>query len=301
MTHLLVLNSNYHLREQQKSARIMQNEMSRVLLCALFVCLAQRALSLTRHGPTRPRVSTMRDMFSGIVEEIGEITLVEAKKEMKLWDGSLAEGYELVIKGTKILEDAYIGCSISVNGVCLTATELSSGTFTVGLAPETLRKTNLRNVRAGTRVNLERALKADGRNSGHVVQGHVDSTGRIVEKWNEGDSLWVKVKVPDSLIKFIVPKGFIAVDGTSLTICDVNVAESWFTFMLVMHTQQNVIIPGKAIGDDVNIEVDVLSKMVDQSLRAMDLEGKLDIANKRIEKLEELVGKMIMQISGGSG
>ena len=121
---------------------------------------------------------------------------------------------------------------------------------------------------AGSRVTLERALKADSRNSGHFVQGHVDCTGEIIDKWREMESLWVKVKVPQDLISYIVPKGFICVDGTSLTICEVDARPeaSWFTFMLVAHTQQSVIIPSKALGDMVNIEVDVLAKMVERSL-----------------------------------
>ena len=140
--------------------------------------------------------------------------------------------------------------------------------FTVGLAPETLRRSNLGQLVSGSRVNLERALKADSRNSGHFVQGHVDCTGEIIEKWKEMESLWVKVKVPQDVITYIVPKGFICVDGTSLTICEVDTRPdaSWFTFMLVAHTQQSVIIPNKALGDKVNIEVDVLAKMVERSL-----------------------------------
>ena len=138
----------------------------------------------------------------------------------------------------------------------------------MGLAPETLRRSNLGQLVAGSRVNLERALKADRRNSGHFVQGHVDCTGEIIEKWREMESLWVKVKVPQDVISYIVPKGFICVDGTSLTICEVDAQPeaSWFTFMLVAHTQQSVIIPSKALGDKVNIEVDVLAKMVERSL-----------------------------------
>lgn len=115
---------------------------------------------------------------------------------------------------------------------------------------------------------------------------------------DRGDSLWIKVKVPDSLTRFIVPKGFIAVDGTSLTICDVNTIESWFTFMLIMHTQKNVIIPSKAIGDELNIEVDVLSKMVDQSLRAREYEEKIDTINKRVEELEKTVTALTLKLKG---
>ena len=140
-------------------------------------------------------------------------------------------------------------CSICVSGVCLTATELdeAAGEFKVGLAPETLRKTYLGSVKAGDKVNLERASEIGGRNSGHFVQGHVDDTGEIIDKWVDKDSLFIKIKVPKEQIKYIVPKGFIAVDGTSLTVCEVNPAECWFTLMLIEYTQKKIIIPTKAI------------------------------------------------------
>ena len=213
-------------------------------------------------------------MFSGIIEEIAQCKSLFKSNSIILWDGSVSEGVELIVKlnsDSNILTDAYIGCSISVNGVCLTATSINheSNEFTVGLAPETLRKTNLKSLETGSPVNIERAMKFDARNSGHFVQGHVDCTGEIIEKYQELDSLWFKVKLPEEIIKFINIKGFIAVDGTSLTICDVNILDSWFTFMLIPHTQQNVIIPKKNIGDHVNIEVDILAKMVDRSFNGI--------------------------------
>jgi len=173
----------------------------------------------------------------------------------------------------------------------------------VGLAPETLRRSNLGTLKPGSRVNLERALKADGRNSGHFVQGHVDCTGDIVEKWREGESLWVKVKVPQEFIPYIVPKGFVCVDGTSLTICEVDARPeaSWFTFMLVAHTQQNVIIPAKAPGERVNIEVDVLAKMVERSLQGVNAQQAVSAPNNavvealaaRVKALEEKVEQLL--------
>jgi riboflavin synthase len=139
-------------------------------------------------------------------------------------------------------------------------------------------------------VNLERALRADGRNSGHFVQGHVDCTGEIINKWKEGDSLWVKVQVPKEYIKYIVPKGFIAIDGTSLTVCETSNEESWFTFMLIAHTQQAVIIPNKPEGGIVNIEVDVLAKMVERSLDAYASQN--DKVNRKVMELEERLKKL---------
>ena len=235
------------------------------------------SFGLAALGYTYPR-TTLRDahvsrrlskrgMFSGIVEEMAECSSLVRSKSVQMWDGSLAEGVHLTVRlkeGSAVLSDAYVGCSIAVNGVCLTATslDLQNREFSVGLAPETLRRSNLGELTSGSIVNIERALKADGRNSGHFVQGHVDCTAEIIEKYFEGDSLWIKVQLPHEFIKFIVPKGFVCVDGTSLTICDVDTQTSTFTFMLVAHTQQSVIIPRREIGDKVNIEVDVLAKMV---------------------------------------
>ena len=222
-------------------------------------------------------------MFSGIVEEIAVCADLSESNSVKLWDGTTAEGAELVVRlkeGSEVLSDAYIGCSIAVNGVCLTATRIDTERreFTVGLAPETLRRSNLGMLSPGSDVNIERALKADSRNSGHFVQGHVDCTAPIIEKYFEGDSLWMRVQVPHRLINYIVPKGFISVDGTSLTVCDVDNSKSTFTFMLISHTQQCVIIPRKEVGDQVNIEVDVLAKMVSQSL---------DGIYKRLDRIEK--------------
>ncbi|CAI5505343.1 unnamed protein product [Closterium sp. Naga37s-1] len=157
-----------------------------------------------------------------------------------------------------------LGDSIAVNGTCLTVTTFDSSSFVVGLAPETLRRTNLGDLKEGSPVNLERSLRADSRLGGHFVQGHVDGTGVITNKRPEGDSLWLTVQCDPSLLKYIVPKGYIAVDGTSLTVVEVNDEESWFTFMLVAYTQQKIVVPGKQIGDRVNLEVDIVGKYVER-------------------------------------
>ena len=180
-------------------------------------------------------------------------------------------------------------CSICCSGVCLTATELNDKTFKVGLAPETLRRTNLGELQAGDKMNLERASEIGGRNSGHFVQGHVDGVGIIIDKRIDGDSLWIKVEVPDSidgedLIKYIVPKGFIAIDGTSLTVVEVNPDEKWFTFMLIEYTQKKIIIPKKEVGGKVNLEVDVLGKYSKNAVLA--LLPQLEALNARVDSLE---------------
>lgn len=207
-------------------------------------------------------------VFSGIVEQMGTVKGVQLK-EMVLWSGDTGKGMELTITdaGT-VLSDAYEGCSIAVNGVCLTVVTFTPDTFTVGVAPESIRRTNLGALSAGHKVNLERSLPADGRNSGHMVQGHVDETGEILSKTVEGDSLWVKVKASPAILPYIVEKGYIAVDGTSLTVCEVDRTEGWFTFMLIAYTQKHIIVPHKGVGDRVNLEVDVLAKYVERSMGA---------------------------------
>lgn len=174
------------------------------------------------------------------------------------------------IHAKTVLQDVHLGDSISVNGTCLTVTEFDKleSVFSVGLSPETLRKTSLSELETGSLVNLERALSPSTRMGGHFVQGHVDGTGKIVSMEPEGDSLWVKVKVGKEMLKYIVPKGFIAVDGTSLTVVDVFEEEGCFNFMLVAYTQQKVVIPLKSVGHKVNLEVDILGKYVERLLRS---------------------------------
>jgi len=231
-----------------------------------------------------PRPNTALHVFSGIVEEVGSVVSLTHGKEMALWDGSVGLGTELIVEGAIASQDAYIGCSIAVNGVCLTATELGIGgapRFALGLSPETLRRTNLGAVVAGDPVNLERSLAADGRNSGHYVQGHVDGTGAVRKTWLEGDSLWVEIAAAADLLACVVPKGYVAIDGTSLTVCDVY--DDAFTVMLVEHTQKRIVLPLRRIGDAVNLEVDVIAKYAARSAgdvaalerRVADLEARL--------------------------
>lgn len=205
------------------------------------------------------RNSTIRSLFTGIVEELGQVKLLGTTKD---------DGFDLRISAKTVLEGVNLGVSIAVNGTCLTVTEFDTKLeeFTVGLSPETLRKTSLSELEQGSLVNLERAIQPVGRMGGHFVQGHVDGTGEIVSMEAEGDSLWIKVKADKSLLKYIVPKGFIAVDGTSLTVVDVFDEEGCFNFMLVAYTQQKVVIPLKKVGQKVNLEVDILGKYVERLL-----------------------------------
>ena len=230
-------------------------------------------------------------MFTGIVEELGTVISMAQVGDMKLWDGSVGQGYQLVVACQVCLDGCYLGASIAVNGTCLTATAFDDKTVSFGVAPETIRKTNLVLLKEGDKVNMERAAKMGDRNSGHYVQGHVDGTGEIVSKTPEGESLWIKIKVAPELLQ-VVEKGFVAVDGTSLTVCEVNRTESWFTFMLVQYTQNHVIIPHKPIGGLVNIELDVMGKFVSQSLKGLEerLSAQISGILDRLDKLEKKSG-----------
>lgn len=199
-----------------------------------------------------------RSMFTGLVEEMGNVKDVRV-----LEDG----GFEMTIEADVVLENVSLGDSIAVNGTCLTVTRFDSSSFTIGLAPETLRKTSLGECSSGSPVNLERSLLPSTRLGGHFVQGHVDGTGTIADFRPENDSLWVTIKTTPEILKYIVPKGYIAVDGTSLTVVDVLDNESSFTFMLVAYTQQKVVLSGKKVGAKVNLEVDILGKYVERMLQ----------------------------------
>ena len=193
-------------------------------------------------------------MFTGIVEEIGTVQRLAESEG----------GWRLVVQGALAASDSRLGDSIAVNGVCLTIARREADALTFGLAPETLARTNLGDLRPGDGVNLERALPANGRIGGHFVQGHVDGTGTLAERRPDGDSLRVAVQAPPELLRYLVPKGYIAVDGTSLTLIDVR--DDRFTFMLVAYTQQNIVLPRRPLGARVNLEVDVLAKYAERFL-----------------------------------
>ncbi len=193
-------------------------------------------------------------MFTGIVEEIGTVEKL----------GQAGGGYQLRVRAQKVIEDVTLGDSIAVNGVCLTVTIFDSIGFTVGLSPETLRRTNLGEMKPGGRVNLERALRPSDRMGGHYVQGHVDGVGVVAERRREGDSLLMRVRVPADISQYIVEKGFIAVDGVSLTVT--GCGEEWFSVDLIAFTQGAVTLTEKGVGDRVNLEVDIIGKYVQSFL-----------------------------------
>ena len=188
-------------------------------------------------------------MFTGIVEELGRV-LELAPKET---------GARLTVECKGILADATLGASVAVNGACLTAVELSLDRFSADLAPETLKRTNLGQLRTGSAVNLERPLRAQGRLDGHFVLGHIDGTAEIVSLEQLGsDNWWLRIRVPRELQRYIVSKGSVAVDGISLTVAEVN--EDTVSFTIIPHTYEQTTLRGYAAGSVVNLEVDILAK-----------------------------------------
>lgn len=195
-------------------------------------------------------------MFTGIIEEIGTISSVA--------EGSLSA--VVTIQASKVLEGSQAGDSIAVNGVCLTVTSIHGGLFTADVMAETLRRSSLGSLSKGSRVNLERAMHANGRFGGHIVSGHIDGTGTIVSKAREDNAVWVTINTDKRILKYIVEKGSIAIDGTSLTVAAVNDSDSTFSVSVIPHTAKETIILGKGAGDIVNLENDVIGKYVERLL-----------------------------------
>jgi len=191
-------------------------------------------------------------LFTGIVEEVGTVRSLDIESPQ---DG-------LTIRARRVLSDAKLGDSIAVNGTCLTVTRLTDDQFTVGVMPETLRRTNLGSLHAGDVVNLERPLQPESRLGGHFVQGHIDGTGVVAAVTQDGSALAVRVTTSPDILKYVVEKGFIAIDGVSLTVTSVD--DSGFGIGLISYTQENIAEGLKIVGQEVNLEVDVLAKYVEK-------------------------------------
>lgn len=170
---------------------------------------------------------------------------------------------------SKILEDTKLGDSINVNGICLTATHLSKGSFTADIMPETLRGTNLRHLKSGDKVNLERAMSSQNRFGGHIVTGHIDGTGIITQIGREDNAVWLNIKAADEILKYIIQKGSISVDGISLTVQYVDKLQ--FKISMIPHTRDYTILPIKKVGDVVNLECDIVGKYIE---RLMDFKSE---------------------------
>jgi riboflavin synthase len=209
-------------------------------------------------------------MFTGIVEELGAVAAVRRR----------AAGARLDIRCRTVMEDLREGASIAVNGVCLTAVDLRSDSFSADLAPETLRRSNLGDLRPGSRVNLERPLSPSARLSGHIVQGHVDGTGELLSLEALGDeNWWLRVRVPADLDPFLVYKGSIAIDGISLTIAALE--GDVLSVTIIPHTYRNTTLGACQPGARLNLECDVLAKHVEKLLRKLDLKAGLSIDKLR--------------------
>jgi len=189
-------------------------------------------------------------VFTGIVEEVGVVANISDNG--------------MTVRATKVTEDLKLGDSIAVNGTCLTAVSFDRTEFSVDLSPETMRRTSLGQLSVGGPVNLERALLASDRMGGHIVQGHVDGTGRVMSTKRDRDSTIFRIRVPKRLNRYIVEKGFVAVDGISLTV--VKRGASSFTLAVIPYTLANTNLAALSVGDRVNLEADILAKYVESLL-----------------------------------
>lgn len=194
-------------------------------------------------------------MFTGLIEEVGVLRSVRR--------GGCSS--VLSIGASLVLSDLKEGDSVAVNGVCLTATGLDSGGFTADVMHETLNRSTLGSLSPGDRVNLERAMAANGRFGGHIVSGHIDGVGAVTAKRRDGNAVWYTVSAPPSLLRYVVEKGSITIDGISLTVAAVT--EGDFSVSLIPHTAAVTILGAKGPGDRVNLEADILGKYVEKLLQ----------------------------------
>lgn len=200
-------------------------------------------------------------MFTGIIEEIGKVR--------KINRGS--RSVTLEIEAKRVLEDTRIGDSIATDGVCLTVTAVGKGSFEADVMPETMNRTNLGRLKPGDRVNLERALCLNSRLGGHMVAGHVDGTGRIVAQVQDENAIWITVEAGPEILRYIVGKGSVAMDGVSLTVAYVD--DSVFKVSVIPHTQEETTLTTKRVGERVNLENDMIAKYVEKLLKPQKTEG----------------------------
>lgn len=191
-------------------------------------------------------------MFTGIIEEIGRVRALRRG----------ARSFTLEIEARKVLEGTQVGDSIATNGVCLTVTRMDEGGFAVDVMPETVERTTLKRLQPGSPVNLERALTLSSRLGGHLVAGHVDATGRIASRREDDTALWLEIEAEPAVLRYVVEKGSIAIDGVSLTVA--RVGERSFSVSLIPHTQGVTTLHERRVGDRVNLENDMLVKYVEK-------------------------------------
>lgn len=201
-------------------------------------------------------------MFTGIVEEMGRIERISGA----------GKALQLTITCKTVLEDVHLGDSIAVNGICLTVTQFNKTSFRADVMPETYRTTSFAALKTGSQVNLERAMPLGGRLGGHLVSGHIDGTGLIVGKREENNALWLDIQADHNIMKYIIMKGSVCLDGTSLTVSALT--ENTFSVSLIPHTGKTTILSKKEQGDRVNIECDVLAKYVEQLMKPHENQQK---------------------------
>ena len=202
-------------------------------------------------------------MFTGIIEEIGIIQKIIKGEKSSV----------ISIKASKILEETILGDSICVNGVCLTVTKMTKDTFEADVMAETLRKSNIGKLSIGNKVNLERALKLEGRFGGHIVSGHIDGVGEIISLIKEDNAIWVTVKTSKDILKYIVMKGSIAIDGISLTVAYID--NEVFKVSIIPHTGGETTLLHKKNGETVNLECDVIGKYIEKFMRLKEESGQI--------------------------
>ncbi len=191
-------------------------------------------------------------MFTGIIEELGTVLNIERG----------VKSSRITIGGDKIFDDLKVGDSVSVNGMCSTAVTVSDHTFTADIMAESMRRTNLGDLKKGVRVNLERAMPLNGRFGGHIVSGHVDGTGVILSQIREDNAVWVTISAPDAVMRYVIEKGSIAIDGVSLTVA--KVYADAFAVSLIPHTAAETTLLLKRSGERVNLECDIVGKYIEK-------------------------------------
>ena len=214
-------------------------------------------------------------MFTGIVEEIGRV------KELKKGINSMI----LTIEAGKIMSDLRLGDSVATNGVCLTVTELGKNSYKADVMHETMRRSSLGSLKAGSKVNLERAMPANGRFGGHILSGHIDGVGKIAHIEKDDNAVWYTINSPQSIMRYIVEKGSIAIDGISLTVAAVD--ENSFKVSIIPHTLKETILSYKGVGDIVNLENDIVGKYIEKFVA---LNKETDKCSKSGISMEFLAG-----------
>lgn len=211
-------------------------------------------------------------MFTGLVEELGKVIAVEKGKE----------SLRLTVAAKKVLEDLVLGDSIAVNGACLTVVHYSSTEFTADVMPETVDKTAFRLLKKGETVNLERTLQVGSRLGGHIVSGHIDGVGTIVKKEQDDNAILIHIKTTPEIMRYIVKKGSVAIDGISLTIADLG--SDWFMVSIIPHTAKETTLGIKAPGCEVNLETDIIGKYVEKLLGGSVQEKRESVTMDMLQK-----------------